>query len=90
MEAGQPPSDFWSLTLREIMHVLAACKRRRQFEHSQHAWLAHTVAFLTAYAPEKAAKFPKLEKLLPKVEQKPKAAPHWRDVLAKVKAWAKG
>lgn len=64
MEAGQSPAHFWALTLRELQAVLdgAAAALRRQ--HNERAWLAWHTARLTAYAPQKARDFQKIETLM--------------------------
>lgn len=64
MEFGQDASLFWRLTYREIDTILRGEMRRLRREHNNAAWLAWHTAYLTAYAPSKARKFPKLEKLL--------------------------
>ncbi|MCF1452297.1 hypothetical protein ACQZ61_04085 [Agrobacterium vitis] len=81
------------MTLRDIMIVFKACHDRRLFEHDQRAWLAHTTAFLTAYAPQKSREFPKLKIIESKKPEAPPAAAtksDWRAMLDKARAWVKG
>lgn len=47
------------------------------------------MAKLSAYAPQKAKDFVKLEKILLHDTPAKTAKPHWRDVLAKMSGWAK-
>lgn len=63
----------------------------RRFRHDEMAWAVWHIARLTAYAPEKARDFVKLDKLKSRDPQK--QAGHtadWRSQLAKVTAWVKG
>ncbi|RYC10075.1 hypothetical protein [Ciceribacter ferrooxidans] len=71
--------------------VLAAAMKRRRHEHDEMAWAAWHTAYLTAYAPQKAREFVKLEKLLSRTENRQTAkSGDWRSQLAKVTAWVKG
>lgn len=71
--------------------MIAAAHRRRRHEHDARAWAVWHVARLTAYAPEKAKDFVKLEKLLSRdARREAQPASDWRSQLAKVTAWVKG
>ncbi|OMQ44926.1 hypothetical protein [Ensifer sp. 1H6] len=86
---GQNPVNFWSLTLREIDIIIrgaAAHRRHRLNELITAAWYT---ARLSAYAPQKAKDFQKLDKILISETKQAKSQPDWRDVLAKVSGWVK-
>lgn len=80
MEFGQDASLFWRLTYREIDTILRGETRRLRREHNNAAWLAWHTAYLTAYAPSKARRFPKLEKLLWKEPPKRQSVAEMRAV----------
>lgn len=69
------------------MAVLRAANSRRDYEFEVTAWLAWTTSYLTAYAPQKADKFPKLEKLTAARKRKPQKREDWQSSLARIKAW---
>lgn len=73
--------------MRELAIVFEAAGNRRRQDFDQFAWLAHTTAKLSAYAPPKAKDFPKLEKLLAKKQNRRAEAPDWQSDFAKVQAW---
>lgn len=59
MEAGQEPSLFWRLTLREISVILDGAASRLKREHNDRAWLAWHVAALG-----RLKKLPKLKDMM--------------------------
>lgn len=67
--------------------MLSAANARRDYEFEVTAWLAWTTAYLTAYAPQKADKFPKLEKLTGARKRKKQQPEDWQTSLARIKAW---
>lgn len=64
MSAGLDPALYWSLTFVEIDAILMGSADRLRHEQNGRAWAAWHAAYLTAYAPAKPQKFPKLEKLM--------------------------
>lgn len=75
------------MTLRELALLFESAGNRRRQDFDQFAWLAHTTAKLSAYAPPKAKDFPKLEKLLAKKQDRRAPPPDWQNDFAKVEAW---
>lgn len=71
--------------------MIAAANKRRRYQHDEMAWGVWHIARLTAYAPEKARDFVKLDKLTSRDPQKHAVQTgDWRSQLAKVTAWVKG
>lgn len=87
VEVGLNPDHFWQLTPREIYTrikgALAGIKRQR----NDLLWQAWHGAYLTAYAPSEASKFPKLSKLLSD-QTAPTPAQAWQEQLAIARHWA--
>jgi hypothetical protein len=59
VEAGQSPSQFWDLTLREVVVVLRGAGERSRKAHNDRAWLAWHIAHLP-----KLKRLPKLASLM--------------------------
>ena len=78
------------MTPRIILVVLEGCAERDRREHNDRAWLAHTVAQLTAYAPKKAGSFTKLEKLQLKPGRSRRKNRTWEEDFALLSTWATG
>lgn len=86
MEAGFDPDRFWSQTPRLYRVALEAKGRAAETDHRHRAWLAWTIASLSAYGFHAPAKIPTLESLTatkPKVtiqtpEQMRAAFASWR------------
>jgi len=71
--------------------VLEGCAERDRRAHNDRAWLAHAIANLTAYAPKKSSRFPKLEKLQIKAKAYGRARVRtWEEDFAMLSAWASG
>lgn len=89
--AGQDPSQFWNKTLRVIFVVLEGSAERDRRDHNDRAWLAHTTAMLTSYAPKKPSRFTKLEKLLTKRKVAGRERVRsWEEDFAILSSWASG
>jgi hypothetical protein len=86
---GQDPNYFWTLTLREIDIIIRGAVARQQRHHDELAWAAWHVARLTAYPPEKASDFIKLDDMLSK-PQKQRKQPDWESDFLACQGWAKG
>jgi len=88
VEIGQSPELFWRLTLREIDAITRGALAARRNAHNDRAWLAHTIAYLSTYHPQKAKDFVKLERLrISETKADPKST-DWKAQFAKVQAWA--
>ena len=85
MSCGFPLAEFWDATFPEIDLSIAGATERERREHNSRAWQAHTTARLTAYAPDRASKFPNLDKLLVSGTSRPKRQT-WQEQLAVVEA----
>jgi hypothetical protein len=79
---------FWRLTLREIDAIVRGALAARRNAHNDRAWLAHTVAYLSAYHPKNSKDFVKLEKLRLSDTKVLAKQTDWKAQLAKVQAWA--
>ncbi len=79
------------MTFREIDIVMRGVSARERRTHNANAWMAHTMAYLSSYAPEKSRDFTKLEKLQDRGRGGSKSQPqqNWRQQLAKVQGWVK-
>lgn len=64
--------------------MLAGAGDRLLREHNDRAWAAWHTAWLTAYAPQKPGKFPKLDKMLSRGPRKRQTADQQ---MALVRAW---
>jgi hypothetical protein len=82
VEAGQDPSHFWRLTLREIGVILDGAAGRLRREHNDRAWLAWHVEALS-----RQKKLPKLKDLTFDAPRKPKRRQTVEEQIAIAHRW---
>jgi hypothetical protein len=69
--AGQSPSHFWDLTLREISAILDGAAEQERRAHNDRAWLAWNIAALS-----RVHRLPKLSTLtVSRQKSKPRPRP---------------
>ncbi|RVK61942.1 hypothetical protein CN162_01475 [Sinorhizobium meliloti] len=82
VEAGQDPSLFWRLTLREIRVVLDGVAIRLRREHNDRAWLAWHIEALA-----RQKKMPRLKELARASTAKPRRRQSIEEQIAIAQAW---
>jgi hypothetical protein len=82
VEAGQDPSLFWRLTLREIRTILDGVAIRLEREHNDRAWLAWHIEALA-----RQKKMPRLKELTTRMAAKPKRRQTVEEQIAIAQAW---
>ncbi|NOV15873.1 hypothetical protein E5S70_07200 [Ensifer adhaerens] len=82
VEAGQDPSHFWRLTLREIGVILDGAVDRMKSQHDERAWLAWHIEALA-----RTKKLPKLKDLTHGASKGPRRRQTVEEQIAIAEAW---
>lgn len=77
---GLPLDDFWFTSIAEIAIIFEGAQMRARREHDERMHMVWMGAQLTAYAPDKADRFIRLDKILLDRPQRPRQS--WQTIKA--------